>query len=189
MTNITHSLPDFLQGTQVSEDDRPNFWQSMVKGAEGAAVMFDGGFMHGMMLESDIMLAARKNAENHGAGHWNYCILDEEKQLFFMYPEQKQLYIPKEDLLDACHEYGITHFTPQAYGFYVSLLAMDTHAQKTGDAHWRKICADMRTYMEDTISAQVEEKWSEHHWYNEDCPETARRCFEAYGMMIDLLDG
>lgn len=189
MTDITHSLPDFLQGKQVSEDDRPNFWQSMTKGAEGTAVTFDGGFMHGMTLETNIMLAARRNAKNHGAGRWNYCVLDEEKPLFFMYPDAEQLYIPNEDLLDACHEYNITHFTPKAYGFYVSLLAMDSHAHQTGDAYWLRVSDDMRAYMEDIITAQVKEKWSDHRLHNADCPEPARRCFEAYGLMVGLLDG
>ena len=81
-----HTLPECLQGVMVTEAERFNFWQEMAKSK--TSVMQAQDFMRGMVLESEIMIEARRSAYNHGAGMWQYVFLDRENQLFYQNRER-----------------------------------------------------------------------------------------------------
>lgn len=187
-SHTTHTIPDCLNGTQVTDSERSGFWQAMTKGATSADMALDNGFMKGMMLETDIMLTARSQATNHGAGKWQYVILDEEKQLFFMYPDANHLYVPANNLRLATYDYHIEAFDPKSYGFYVTLLAMQKHAASTNDEHWKNISEQMRKFVDDALSVEIAAKWSDARVEDDECPRGAVLCFEAYGLVQQLLD-
>lgn len=186
-SNTIHSLPECIAGKQFTEAEQDVFWQAMTNGGIGANIDTDDGLSKGLLLQSQILRAADLYAQNHKTVSWQYVVLDQDQQLFFMYPKADYLYSPANELALVSADFGIDKFTPKAYGLYVTLLALQNHARLSDDSHWQVVNDKLQAHIDSAISVEISTKWPNERVQEAGCSGEAKRCFDTYGIMAELL--
>lgn len=130
---LRHQLPNCLSGIAVSSNSYSNFWEMMTAGTVIPVEYREGGLQMGMLFEAYLFSCARYAATKYKPAAWKYAYCDRGRQIFYMYPEW-----------DYNVETTDTTFTnlnlePQAFGFYITLFALNQYRHVALEKHWAYI--------------------------------------------------
>lgn len=135
--NPLHKLPTCLQGVPVSENDYPNFWAMITSGATVPAEYREGGSQMGMLFEGYLFRCAKTFVTKYELGAWNYFYCKRGGQLFYLKPSWAgNVVLTNNTLTDK-------DLDPQAFGFYITLYALNQYRYIAKETHWASVYAKM----------------------------------------------
>lgn len=177
-SNLPHKLPICLQGVPVNENDYSNFWSMITSGAKIPAEYSEGGAQMGMLFEGYLFRCAKTFVSEYELGAWNYFHFHRSSKLFYLKPTWTADVVLIDNILTD------KHLDPQAFGFYITLYALNQYRYVAKETHWSDVYVQMIEWAKHQL-AEAQKIDATFLVANEDAEES-KRVLEATAIINNI---